>query len=184
MFGTFWSRVLCSDSGSNLKSKIQNLKWVGFLAILVLLMGCVGMVEAQQAKKVARIGILSNSPVGDKERIEGFLRGLSELGWTEGHNIFIEYRCTKESWIGFPNLPLNWSNSRWTLFLRLTPSWLRQLSGRPRRSLSCSRSMAIQWESATYPVWRGLEETSPVWRSCKRSRTPRASRSSRRPCQL
>jgi putative tryptophan/tyrosine transport system substrate-binding protein len=49
-------------------------------------------VQAQQPKRVARIGILSNSPVGDKERVAGFLRGLRELGWTEGQNIALEYR--------------------------------------------------------------------------------------------
>jgi putative ABC transport system substrate-binding protein len=47
---------------------------------------------AQQAQKIPRIGILSNSASGDKERLEAFLRGLSELGWIEGKTIAIEYR--------------------------------------------------------------------------------------------
>ena len=38
------TRWLRSD---NPKSKIQNPKWVGVLAIFVLLLGCVGVVEAQ-----------------------------------------------------------------------------------------------------------------------------------------
>ena len=50
------------DSPSdNLKSKIQNLKWVGFLAILLLLVGCVETADAQQPKKVARICYLGNT---------------------------------------------------------------------------------------------------------------------------
>ena len=46
----------CSD---NRKSKIENLKWAGFLA--VFLVGCAAVAEAQQPKKIPRIGYLSVS---------------------------------------------------------------------------------------------------------------------------
>ncbi|HXV79448.1 MAG TPA: ABC transporter substrate-binding protein [Candidatus Binatia bacterium] len=49
--------------------------------------------EAQQPRKIARIGYLS---AGDPEsrgyRIEAFHQGLKELGYIEGKNIIIEYR--------------------------------------------------------------------------------------------
>ncbi len=53
-----WLQVLksCSD---NLKSKVQNPKLAGFLA--VFLVGCVAMADAQQPKKVARICYLGNT---------------------------------------------------------------------------------------------------------------------------
>jgi putative ABC transport system substrate-binding protein len=51
-------------------------------------------VEAQQAKKVPRIGYLSGT--GDHNtpglQVEAFRRGLRDLGYVEGENILIEYR--------------------------------------------------------------------------------------------
>ena len=46
--------------------------------------------EAQQPKKVPRIGILSP---GSRDRdIDAFRQGLRELGYVEGQNIAFEYR--------------------------------------------------------------------------------------------
>ena len=47
--------------------------------------------EAQQAKKVPRIGYLGG-PTPLLERREAFLQGLRELGYIEGKNIIIEWR--------------------------------------------------------------------------------------------
>ncbi len=93
MDATFRNRFFRSDSGNNLKSKIQNLKWVGFLAVLVFLAGCAGMAEAQQTKKVPRIGYLSGAdPALDSTRFEAIRLALRERGYIEGQNIAIEYR--------------------------------------------------------------------------------------------
>ena len=49
--------------------------------------------DAQQPKKVPRIGFLSaSSPSVVATRIEAFRQGLRELGYVEGKNIVIEYR--------------------------------------------------------------------------------------------
>ncbi len=88
---TFWIRLLGSRSGNNRKSKIQNLKWAGFLAILVLLVGCVGMAEAQKPAKVPKVGYLIPA-VGVSAQYEAFRQGLRDLGYVEGQNIAIEYR--------------------------------------------------------------------------------------------
>ncbi len=75
----------------NRKSKIQNLKWAGVLSTFILLAGCVGMAEAQQTKKVPRIGILTPDPVSARaDLFEAFRQGLRELGYFEGKNIAIE----------------------------------------------------------------------------------------------
>jgi putative ABC transport system substrate-binding protein len=77
----------------NRKSIIENLKWAGPLAILALLVGCVGMADAQQPTKVPRIGFLAAvSPSAVSDRIEAFRQGLRELGYVERKNIVVEYR--------------------------------------------------------------------------------------------
>ena len=49
--------------------------------------------EAQQPRKVSRIGYLSNAdPATDSDRAEGIRLALRERGYIEGQNIAIEYR--------------------------------------------------------------------------------------------
>jgi ABC-type uncharacterized transport system substrate-binding protein len=49
--------------------------------------------QAQQPRKIARIGYLSpGDPVSRTYRTEAFRQGLKELGYIEGKNIAIEYR--------------------------------------------------------------------------------------------
>src|SRR5688572_20748234 len=49
--------------------------------------------EAQQPRKMARIGYLNpGDPVSRVYRTEAFRQGLKELGYIEGRNIIIEYR--------------------------------------------------------------------------------------------
>jgi putative tryptophan/tyrosine transport system substrate-binding protein len=58
----------------------------------MLLALCVSA-QAQQPKKVPRIGILaSGSSATDASRVEAFRQGLRELGYVENQNIVIEYR--------------------------------------------------------------------------------------------
>ena len=51
--------------------------------------------HAQQNERVRRIGVLVNLEADGPEsqaRSKAFLRGLQEKGWTDGHNIRIDYR--------------------------------------------------------------------------------------------
>jgi putative ABC transport system substrate-binding protein len=48
---------------------------------------------AQPPKKIPRIGFLASTTASSElPRLDGFRRGLHELGYTEGQNITIEYR--------------------------------------------------------------------------------------------
>ena len=51
--------------------------------------------RAQQPEQIWRIGVLMNLAEGDPEgeaRIAAFRRALQQLGWTDGHNVRINYR--------------------------------------------------------------------------------------------
>src|SRR6266581_3681584 len=86
---TKFLRIQCD----NLKSKIQNRKWVGILVILLLRMGCVETAQAQQPAKVTRIGYLDAVSLSvNAARVEVFRQSLRKLGYVEGKNIFIEWR--------------------------------------------------------------------------------------------
>jgi putative ABC transport system substrate-binding protein len=64
---------------------------VSLLAVLML--SSVHLAQAQPAKKVPRIGFLSQvSSSAIATRIEAFRQGLRELGYVEGQNIVMEWR--------------------------------------------------------------------------------------------
>jgi len=107
-----WNRFVESSFGHNRKSKtcpfdillkadsewcrrIRNLKCVVVLMILGV-MTFVHCAEAQQAKKIPRIGFLvPSSTSGYAKQIAAFQQGLRELGYSEGKNIVIEYRYSE-----------------------------------------------------------------------------------------
>jgi putative tryptophan/tyrosine transport system substrate-binding protein len=61
--------------------------------LITLILALVHLAEAQQPKKVPRIGLLSSfSPSVTALWHEAFRQGLRDLGWVEGKNISIEYR--------------------------------------------------------------------------------------------
>jgi putative ABC transport system substrate-binding protein len=66
------------------------------LALGVLLLALSFPAQAQQTKKVPRIGYLSSvDPATDSTRSEATRAALRELGYIEGQNIAIEYRYTQ-----------------------------------------------------------------------------------------
>src|SRR5262245_3441708 len=69
----------------------MNKKAAWLVALLFLAAGT--LAEAQQTKRVPRIGYLSgNSPGSESARTETLRQGLLELGYVEGKNIIIEYK--------------------------------------------------------------------------------------------
>ncbi len=80
----------------NLKSKIENPKWVRLFAIIVAFTVCGARAEAQQPTKIPRIAYLTGVSLSAvAARIEAFRQGLRELGYVEGKNIVIEWRSAE-----------------------------------------------------------------------------------------
>ena len=75
----------------NLKSKIENLKWLGIIAIGFTFAICGAVAQAQQPKKMSRIGILFYGS-RDQPNLQSFQQELRELGYVERKNIALEYR--------------------------------------------------------------------------------------------
>jgi putative tryptophan/tyrosine transport system substrate-binding protein len=65
------------------------------LAVVALLFALGFPSEAQQPKKVTRLGYLSGSDTARDSRSEPFRLALRELGYIEGQNIAIEYRSAE-----------------------------------------------------------------------------------------
>ena len=62
-------------------------------AICAMLFAVSCRAEAQQPKKIPRIGFLSgSSPSTISARVEAFRQGLRELGYVETKNVLIDYR--------------------------------------------------------------------------------------------
>src|SRR4029453_6058343 len=71
--------------------------------LTILILAIVYPAQAQQAKKVPRIGFLvPGSSVGYSVRIEAFRQGMRELGYVEGKNIVIEGRWAEGGAGRFP----------------------------------------------------------------------------------
>ena len=79
---------------------MRQIFWVPLCALLLAL----GVpVEAQQPKKISRVGYLAAvSAAADAPRLEAFRQGLRDLGYIEGQNMIIEYRHESG---GFERLP-------------------------------------------------------------------------------
>ena len=66
-------------------------KTVISFALCVMLLALCASAEAQQAKKVPRIGVLRPG-LAAAPNYEAFRRGLRELGYVEGQNVVLEFR--------------------------------------------------------------------------------------------
>jgi putative tryptophan/tyrosine transport system substrate-binding protein len=97
-------RILKFCSG-NVKSKTQNLKWLGLSIIAFMLVVAGAVAQAQQTGKVLRIGFLdSSTAAGSAVLVDAFRQELSKLGWAEGKNVTIEYRFAKGKIDSLPEL--------------------------------------------------------------------------------
>ena len=93
-------------------------KKISILTLCTLLLALCTPAEAQQPKKVARIGYLSaDDAASESSRAEPIRLALRELGYIEGQNIAIEYRYAEGKMIVSLGLRRTW------FILRLISSW-------------------------------------------------------------
>ena len=79
-------------------------------ALPALILATIHLAEAQQPKKVPRIGYLSSLHSRRITRHEAFRQGLRNLVTLKGKNIVIEYRYAEGKADRFPSLRPNWSS--------------------------------------------------------------------------
>ena len=75
------------------------------ILFLAVLLAVAGIAEAQQLKKVSRIGYLANTDAASESaRAETIRAALRDLGYIEGQNIVIEYRYAEGNFDRLPEL--------------------------------------------------------------------------------
>ena len=83
----------------------MSLITIGILIALGTLLTPLSWAEAQQAKKVPRIGILlAGSSSSFSSQIEAFRQGLRDLSYIEGKNLVVEYRYAEGKEDRLPDL--------------------------------------------------------------------------------
>jgi putative ABC transport system substrate-binding protein len=87
------------------RRSIGNLKWLGLSVIAFVLVVTGAVAQAQQPKKVPRIGYLSNNDAAlESARSEAIRLAMRELGYVEGQNIATEYRYAEGKRDLFPQI--------------------------------------------------------------------------------
>ena len=97
--------------------KVASYQWsvISVAVYIMLFTRCIA-VEAQQTKRIYRIGYITNrTEIGPNE--EALRRGLRELGYAEGDNLVIEWRFIERGWSGTEKLRLSWCVSRLIVLL-------------------------------------------------------------------
>jgi putative tryptophan/tyrosine transport system substrate-binding protein len=75
------------------------------ILVAVVLLAVAVIAEAQQPKKVPKIGYLTGaSPSFEAHRLVGFRQGLRDLSYIEGENILVEYRYAEGNLDRIPGL--------------------------------------------------------------------------------
>jgi len=76
------------------------------LILVTFILVFVSLAEAQQPKKVPRIGYVSASgdPKTPGPNLEAFRQGLRDLGYIEGKNILVEFRYAERKLDRIPGL--------------------------------------------------------------------------------
>ena len=114
--------------------------------VAIFLVGAVAIAEAQQPKKIPRIGYLAPRLLPlDPARIEAFRQGLRELGYVEGQeHCSLSTDMRRESAIGSLSSRPSWCVSRLMSSLR---SGARAIRAAKKATTTIPIVMATGWRS-------------------------------------
>jgi putative tryptophan/tyrosine transport system substrate-binding protein len=139
------------SSGENKEKDMR--KKITVLTLCALLVALCFSAEAQQPKKVPRIGYLSAlDPARESARAEAIRLGLRELGYIEGQNIAIEYRYAEGKPDRFPELAAE--------LVRLKVDIIVVAGNAPiRAAKNATKTIPILMAGGSDPVEAGLVES-------------------------
>ena len=93
----------------------MNKRKLGSFALCALILALGLSAEAQQPKKIARIGyFFASTPAATARNIEAFRQGMRELGHVEGKTFVLELRYGEARAERFRISRGSWWVSRWT----------------------------------------------------------------------
>jgi putative tryptophan/tyrosine transport system substrate-binding protein len=122
-------------------------------ALCALLLAASVRAQAQQPKKIPRVGYLAAvSAAADAPRLEAFRHGLREYGYIEGQNILIDYRHEGRSFDRLPALAAELIGLKIDVLVAVTTN--AALAAKKSTS-----TVPIVFVGVTDPVSAGLVET-------------------------
>src|SRR5262249_19543899 len=110
--------------------------------------------RAQQGERMRRIGVLSSSAADDQDnklRLAAFQQRLQQLGWTEGHNVWIDYRFAAASLANYSTYAAE--------LVALVPDVILAPGLSLVHVLEATRTIPIVFPIAADPVGSGLIES-------------------------
>lgn len=124
-----------------------------WLPLCALLFALSVPVEAQQPKKVPRVGYLAAvSAAADAPRLEAFRQGLRDLGYIEGQNILIDYRHESRGFEPLPGLAAELVGLKIDVLVAVT-------TNAALAAKKTTGTIPIVFMGVTDPVTAGLVET-------------------------
>ena len=110
-------------------------------------------VDAQQPKKISRVGYLAAvSAAADAPRLEAFRQGLRDLGYIEGQNIVIEYRHEGGGFERLPELAAELIGQKPDVLVAVT-------TNAAQAAKKATTTIPIVFMGVTDPVTAGLVES-------------------------
>src|ERR671924_626211 len=134
-----------------MNSKLKTKKLKVAAAVGALLLALSSAAEAQQAKKIPRIGVLF---IGGRNQphLEAFKQGLRERGYTEGKNIILDYRYAEGKVDRLPSLAAE--------LVQLRVDVIVTTSGNSARAATeATKTIPIVLTTGADPVKTGLAES-------------------------